>query len=404
MRNSSKKNILNYWIKIFPILLYIHSVWNEHLRTLEPLRIVSEKKKSIIEPWNLLDTSQRTVSISWSWWSRSRRWRPSVPRRPCTADNMPYTFLFEDHTWPSAWPARSRPWWVPSRSAVRDRPSRWTRWARRLPEESVSWGRARDSFETRWDRCLEPRRISEMPWSRRLSDRSAGSDSCRLAVRYPNCVGKCHRSLHCLRGTRSLNCLWCCASSGSRCTVPQRPWRSAATDIWRTRALPSCHNPWIVAPSTDWRSRIRCHRRTYERWENLAGRRTCRLSYGFYLTRGRWSPCRGCRNRAHNYWRRPPCRRSAVRDETAGDTFPCVPRLGTDVLLIHFVIYLLFISFRYIFFSDSLPITVGSRSRKTALGTYFPPPVSLKKVWKPSSFVQVCGGNIPSGCIPCSKQ
>ncbi|KYN00363.1 hypothetical protein ALC62_08854 [Cyphomyrmex costatus] len=47
---------------------------------------------------------------------------------------------------------------------------------------------------------------------------------------------------------------------------------------------------------------------------------------------------------------------------------------------------------------------ITARSRKTALGTYFPPPVSLKKVWKPSSLEQVCGGSIPSGCMPCSKQ
>ena len=51
-----------------------------------------------------------------------------------------------------------------------------------------------------------------------------------------------------------------------------------------------------------------------------------------------------------------------------------------------------------------VPITVGSRSRKTALGTYFPPPVSLKNVWNPSSFEQESGGSMPSGWIPCSRQ
>lgn len=52
------------------------------------------------------------------------------------------------------------------------------------------------------------------------------------------------------------------------------------------------------------------------------------------------------------------------------------------------------------------PITVGSRSTKTALGTCFPAPVSLKNVLKESSPppMVLSLGICPSGWIPCSKQ
>ena len=53
-----------------------------------------------------------------------------------------------------------------------------------------------------------------------------------------------------------------------------------------------------------------------------------------------------------------------------------------------------------------LPITDGSKSTKTALGTCFPAPVSLKKVLKESSPppIVLSDGICPSGWIPCSKQ
>lgn len=49
---------------------------------------------------------------------------------------------------------------------------------------------------------------------------------------------------------------------------------------------------------------------------------------------------------------------------------------------------------------------MGSRSTKTALGTCFPAPVSLKKVLKESSPppTHLSEGIWPSGWIPCSKQ
>jgi hypothetical protein len=52
------------------------------------------------------------------------------------------------------------------------------------------------------------------------------------------------------------------------------------------------------------------------------------------------------------------------------------------------------------------PITVGSRSTKTHLGTCFPAPVSLKKVLKESSPppMVLSLGIWPSGWIPCSRQ
>ena len=53
-----------------------------------------------------------------------------------------------------------------------------------------------------------------------------------------------------------------------------------------------------------------------------------------------------------------------------------------------------------------LPTTVGSRSMKTALGTCFPAPVSLKNVLKESSPppTVLSLGIWPSGWIPCSRQ
>ena len=53
-----------------------------------------------------------------------------------------------------------------------------------------------------------------------------------------------------------------------------------------------------------------------------------------------------------------------------------------------------------------LPTTVGSKSTKTALGTCFPAPVSLKKVLNESSPppMVLSLGIWPSGWIPCSKQ
>merc|ERR1711893_496158 len=50
--------------------------------------------------------------------------------------------------------------------------------------------------------------------------------------------------------------------------------------------------------------------------------------------------------------------------------------------------------------------TVGSRSTKTALGTCFPAPASLKKVLKESSPppMVLSEGICPSGWIPCSRQ
>ena len=53
-----------------------------------------------------------------------------------------------------------------------------------------------------------------------------------------------------------------------------------------------------------------------------------------------------------------------------------------------------------------LPTTVGSRSIKTALGTCFPAPVSLKNVLNESSPppTDLSLGIWPSGWIPCSKQ
>ena len=52
-----------------------------------------------------------------------------------------------------------------------------------------------------------------------------------------------------------------------------------------------------------------------------------------------------------------------------------------------------------------LPMTVGSRSTKTALGTCLPAPVSEKKVLKESSPppIVLSEGIWPSGWIPCSK-
>lgn len=54
----------------------------------------------------------------------------------------------------------------------------------------------------------------------------------------------------------------------------------------------------------------------------------------------------------------------------------------------------------------SLPTTVGSKSMKTALGTCFPAPVSLKNVLKLSSVppIFLSDGMWPSGWIPCSRQ
>lgn len=53
-----------------------------------------------------------------------------------------------------------------------------------------------------------------------------------------------------------------------------------------------------------------------------------------------------------------------------------------------------------------LPTTVGSKSTKTALGTCFPAPVSLKNVLKESSPppMVLSLGIWPSGWIPCSRQ
>ena len=53
-----------------------------------------------------------------------------------------------------------------------------------------------------------------------------------------------------------------------------------------------------------------------------------------------------------------------------------------------------------------LPTTVGSKSTKTARGTCFPAPVSLKKVLKESSPppMVLSLGIWPSGWIPCSRQ
>ena len=53
-----------------------------------------------------------------------------------------------------------------------------------------------------------------------------------------------------------------------------------------------------------------------------------------------------------------------------------------------------------------LPTTVGSRSTKTARGTCFPAPVSLKNVLKESSPppMVLSLGICPSGWIPCSRQ
>ena len=52
------------------------------------------------------------------------------------------------------------------------------------------------------------------------------------------------------------------------------------------------------------------------------------------------------------------------------------------------------------------PTTVGSKSTKTARGTCFPAPVSLKNVLKESSPppIVLSLGIWPSGWIPCSKQ
>ena len=57
-------------------------------------------------------------------------------------------------------------------------------------------------------------------------------------------------------------------------------------------------------------------------------------------------------------------------------------------------------------FNESLPITVGSKSRNTALGTCFPAPVSMKNVLYESSPVSrdKSPGMRPSGWIPCSRQ
>lgn len=57
-------------------------------------------------------------------------------------------------------------------------------------------------------------------------------------------------------------------------------------------------------------------------------------------------------------------------------------------------------------FAWNLPTTVGSKSTKTARGTCFPAPVSLKKVLKESSPppMVLSLGIWPSGWIPCSKQ
>ncbi|RLV95322.1 hypothetical protein DV515_00012909 [Chloebia gouldiae] len=53
-----------------------------------------------------------------------------------------------------------------------------------------------------------------------------------------------------------------------------------------------------------------------------------------------------------------------------------------------------------------LPMTEGSRSTKTARGTCFPAPVSLKKVLKESSPppMLLSLGMLPSGWMPCSRQ
>ena len=52
------------------------------------------------------------------------------------------------------------------------------------------------------------------------------------------------------------------------------------------------------------------------------------------------------------------------------------------------------------------PITVGSRSTNTALGTCFPVSVSAKKVLKESSPPPnvLSFGILPSGCMSCSRQ
>ena len=57
-------------------------------------------------------------------------------------------------------------------------------------------------------------------------------------------------------------------------------------------------------------------------------------------------------------------------------------------------------------FGILLPTTVGSKSTKTARGTCFPAPVSLKNVLKESSPppMVLSLGIWPSGWIPCSKQ
>ena len=53
-----------------------------------------------------------------------------------------------------------------------------------------------------------------------------------------------------------------------------------------------------------------------------------------------------------------------------------------------------------------LPTTVGSKSTKTARGTCFPAPVSLKNVLNESSPppIVLSHGICPSGWIPCSRQ
>ena len=70
----------------------------------------------------------------------------------------------------------------------------------------------------------------------------------------------------------------------------------------------------------------------------------------------------------------------------------------------HYVLILIYI-YIYIYIIH-IPTTVGSRSTKTALGTCFPAPVSLKNVLKESSPppTVLSLGICPSGWMPCSRQ
>lgn len=118
-----------------------------------------------------------------------------------------------------------------------------------------------------------------------------------------------------------------------------------------------------------------------------------------------WSLSQQCSDHGRSCWQRPPCHWSAAQGETSDDRSHFAPRLiGRSKSTTDNIAARNYVGQTKIVWG--LPITVGSKSTKTALGTCFPAPVSVKNVLEESSpapnvFVF---GNIPSCWIPCSRQ